>query len=1137
MDKDLQLTNSLSYGKPLFFSETSQTSTNQSLLDYLQNLQSLQNTNVITTTSNNINTETSDINTNTITTSIINILNNINFSNNFLIMNNTDFEASSTIPSSPDYILCSTNNNYALYLRVPYTYVRGTDFGNVSEYDYVPSGAEIDEQWLTITDSKFKVTGPFTQIKSDKTAFRDKVVTVGYIDRVELSNTSSFLGTVDDNPSNTSTCRGIDFEYTNIGSPSIVRLGFIGYSFARNKFVFYKNASYNVGGGLANENKITKNSPTDLNKFDLDHIYTNKIYASDDTTFDFIEVQSNDYLKLYSGGTITQPSTINSNSTYISSAADTQIFSNTGSILLQTGTNAIPSLTDGQIYLNSNGQSNVILNLDESMLFSITNSGTTYQEKIDNNGFSFGTDADNWIIINSDNLYSDNANYTIGKNTNYIDSVYTNNLFASTLKTTLDADDNEIQNVNVTSGVINSTKIGNLIPSSGSFTTLDTSDTTNIKGNLNLGVDGTSYDAIFYSDVVGKTLNWNASSAELNLTAKTLLNETNIDTTNGDFIVSGNNKINLSTSDNSINSISLVTNGGTSESILIQNTKGTSNDSINIVSQKGGITINSNSSTNVLNSIHVGTDGISSNSIFYSNSTGKTLEWNTAIPTLIINGNTGKTALDLASGNLAINTNKFTVDGASGDLAINTDKFTVDGASGDLAINTNKFTVDGTSGDLAISTNKFTVIGASGDLAINTDKFTVDGATGSIAINTDKFTVDGASGDLAINTNKFTIDGASGDLAINTNKFTVIGASGDLAINTNKFTVDGASGDLAINTNKFTVDGASGDLAINTNKFTVDGASGDLAINTNKFTVDGATGNTNIAGKTTLNETNIDTTNGDFIISGTNNINISTTTDSPNAIYLETNGGTSESIALYNNLGTADDSIYLRSFSGGIKTLSSKNTNISLFAKDSVNKSINIMSANIGSGNGLVTIMSDGTTSITSSYNNSKAVYLCASGGTDETIKIYSEYGTTPESIELTSDNGGIELNSATSLRFRNGNNGLTFTTSVSTVGTETLTSTKIIGGILIHSSAANDTITMPKASDLLSDLTNINVSDTLKVLCINSASANTLAIAKASDNSINVHGNTTIKASTSAVMYIRFTNIDTGTESADAYI
>ena len=310
-----------------------------------------------------------------------------------------------------------------------------------------------------------------------------------------------------------------------------------------------------------------------------------------------------------------------------------------------------------------------------------------------------------------------------------------------------------------------------------------------------------------------------------------------------------------------------------------------------------------------------------------------------------------------------------------------------------------------------------------------------------------------------------------------------------------------------------------------------------MAINTNKFTVDGATGNTNIAGKTTLNETNIDTTNGDFIISGTNNINISTTTDSPNAIYLETNGGTSESIALYNNLGTADDSIYLRSFSGGIKTLSSKNTNISLFAKDSVNKSINIMSANIGSGNGLVTIMSDGTTSITSSYNNSKAVYLCASGGTDETIKIYSEYGTTPESIELTSDNGGIELNSATSLRFRNGNNGLTFTTSVSTVGTETLTSTKIIGGILIHSSAANDTITMPKASDLLSDLTNINVSDTLKVLCINSASANTLAIAKASDNSINVHGNTTIKASTSAVMYIRFTNIDTGTESADAYI
>ena len=679
-------------GKSIYYSDVSSTiDVSQTISDFLKDVQ---NISVQTTTT------ASELTFDIITCGIMNVLEKFTIDNNFIIVQNDDFIEESTIPSTPDFILLSTTNNYGMYLRVPYIYIRGEDIGEVLDHDYVPIGGEAAETWLTIIDSKFKVTGPFTQIKSDKTAFRDKIITVGYIDRVELVNGLYVLSGNDDNDINSNTSRGVDFEYTDFDTdPTIVKLGFMGYSFERNRFIFYKDATYQFSGDLTNENKISKNNPNILNEFDLDHIYTNKIHASEDTTIDYIEIISNDYLKLYSNGTFLFPSTPISNSVYINALKNCDIYVENGRILINTG-NTIPNtINDGEIYLNAeegiinkSKNASVILNSQDeseieligntSIISKLINLGTTYEFSILPTQFKFGTITTDWISIENTQLYSNNSSYTLGKSSNYIGTIYTNDIYVNNIKSNINVNNNQLQNVDIVSGSINNTTIGTTTRSTGKFTTLDvngittitnTTDSTSITTgaliisggvgiakNVNIGnklnvdgittlnntldVDGetTLNDTLDVDgattlndtlDVDGKTTLNDTLDVDgattlndtLDVDGATTLNDTldvdeattldqvTIDTTDGEFSVIGTNKISLNTEYNNISAISLITDGGTKETINIINTQGNTKEAILITSKEGGIIIDTKTDIEINSSngdINIGNDNI-----------------------------------------------------------------------------------------------------------------------------------------------------------------------------------------------------------------------------------------------------------------------------------------------------------------------------------------------------------------------------------------------------------------------------------------------------------------------------------------------------------------------------------------------
>src|SRR3989338_5823008 len=96
----------------------------------------------------------------------------------------------------------------------------------------------------------------------------------------------------------------------------------------------------------------------------------------------------------------------------------------------------------------------------------------------------------------------------------------------------------------------------------------------------------------------------------LTITGSSGVDDLNIDTTTGDFVVSGSNAIILSTTLNESESINLHANGGTSETIKIHADQGTGTSSINILSDVGGITLTSGlSSADAINLVASGSGG------------------------------------------------------------------------------------------------------------------------------------------------------------------------------------------------------------------------------------------------------------------------------------------------------------------------------------------------------------------------------------------------------------------------------------------------------------------------------------------------------------------------------------------------
>ncbi|MDP7080711.1 MAG: tail fiber domain-containing protein [Candidatus Undinarchaeales archaeon] len=167
---------------------------------------------------------------------------------------------------------------------------------------------------------------------------------------------------------------------------------------------------------------------------------------------------------------------------------------------------------------------------------------------------------------------------------------------------------------------------------------------------------------------------------------------------------------------------------------------------------------------------------------------------------------------------------------------------------------------------------------------------------------------------------------------------------------------------------------------------------------------------------TTLDQVTIDTTDGDFAVSGSNAITLTSTKDAASAVLITANAGTSETIKIHADQGTGTASINLASDAGGITLDTGSDDDIALTAGADINipASVGLTFGDDGEkieGDGTdLTMQSSGNLNIVSSVNEADAIYLRANAGTSETIKIHADAGTGTDSINLVSDSGGIKM-------------------------------------------------------------------------------------------------------------------------------
>ena len=382
---------------------------------------------------------------------------------------------------------------------------------------------------------------------------------------------------------------------------------------------------------------------------------------------------------------------------------------------------------------------------------------------------------------------------------------------------------------------------------------------------------------------------------DLDVDGATTLDQTTISTDGGVFAVSGTNGASINTTSDAAGAITLGTNGGTSETIAITNTQGTSANAIDIDATAGGVDIDGGTT--------VAIDGATGLSI------------GTAANDIDINA-AGQ--LDLDGGTTVA------IDGATG-VTVNSTANDVDITG---AANTN---IGATTGDVDLT--------AAGEVTLNGTNTQVE--TGSFELNSgttvtniQASTGGGGSGvraDGVADDNTLVTESAVREAISNfdvdnglTNNSGTVQLGGDLIQNTT-ITQDGTETLTIANTGS----GATTISLTSTGDFVVDGQTGDVTIDQdgamtagNGVAVTGGnvdvTNDLDVDGATTLDQTTISTDGGVFAVSGTNGASINTTSDAAGAITLGTNGGTSETIAITNTQGTSANAIDIDATAGGV---------------------------------------------------------------------------------------------------------------------------------------------------------------------------------------------------------------------------
>lgn len=195
----------------------------------------------------------------------------------------------------------------SIKLDVPYVY-------NEPDHILVAINKEAPDNFLEVSNSKFRVTGPFTFIKSIKTSVKTPTVTLGYYDREESTFESS--STLEFKEYD----KGIVMERVENDDRTLdgIKFSYMGYSQVLDRFVMYRDGQYTgtelykypkMDGtpsnetGILNEYNIDRNPatiglPAGNSKLEVDTIYVNNITSSDHTNTSKLTLSSHDNMTI-----------------------------------------------------------------------------------------------------------------------------------------------------------------------------------------------------------------------------------------------------------------------------------------------------------------------------------------------------------------------------------------------------------------------------------------------------------------------------------------------------------------------------------------------------------------------------------------------------------------------------------------------------------------------------------------------------------------------------------------------------------------------------------------------------------------------------------------------------------------------
>ena len=511
-------------------------------------------------------------------------------------------------------------------------------------------------------------------------------------------------------------------------------------------------------------------------------------------------------------------------------------------------------------------------------------------------------------------------------------------------------------------------------------------------GGITLGTSASDIDAIRMDATSGGvdinagslvTINTSSAPSVITLTANGATSDfiglanTQGTTANSIELDSNNGGILLNSDGNLTNAIRLLTGGGTSETISIENAQGTSTNAISINAAAGGIDVdaasdvvvdagelNVTTTDNVANAIDLRANGGASETIRVQSLQG------TGSSAIQVNAAAGGIQL-IANNTTDIQGNSIQLTSA-GNGVESIDLVTNGGAAETLRIRNTQGTsasaidIDAVAGGIDVD--------AAGDVVVDAGELnvtTTDNAANAIDLRANG----GASETIRVQSLQGT-----GSSAIQVNA-----AAGGIQLIANNTT------DIQGNSIQLT---SSGNGTESIDLVTNGGAAETLRIRNTQGTSASAIDIDAVAGGIDVDAA------GDVVVDA-GELNVTTTDNVANAIDLQTNGGTSETIRIQNNQGTGTSAIQLNAAAGNVDIDASA---VSITTSGSGGIDID---ANFG---GVVDIDS-ARFQVDTQLNTANAVQIQTNAGTSETLRIRNIQGTGNSAVDIDAAAGGTTIN------------------------------------------------------------------------------------------------------------------------------